>query len=179
MKRIRDVVTDLKTFAYPEKVGVESDVAVAELVRHAMKIVAGEMDGVRIEVDLPEDFEVRGQKTQLMHIFINLLNNASRAMRESGRPDERIVWITGECVGDLAVVRVRDSGPGIPADIVTRVFDPFFTTRDVGSGMGMGLSICHTILNSHRGSIRVENHPEGGALFTIELPLAEAALIPC
>ncbi len=179
MTRIRDVVTDLKTFAYPEKTGVEVDVAVAELLRNALKIVAGELDGVRVDVDLPEEFEVRGQKTQLMHIFINLLNNAIRAMREADLPGERIVWITGECVDDKAVVKVRDSGPGIRPDIIKRVFDPFFTTRDVGSGMGMGLSICHTILNSHRGAIRVENHPDGGALFTIELPLAESALVSC
>ncbi len=179
MTRIRDVVTDLKTFAYPEKVGVESDVAVAELLRNAMKIVAGELEGVRVDVELPEEFEVRGQKTQLMHIFINLLNNANRAMREADLPGERIVWITGESLGDTAIVRVRDSGPGVPEKIMSRIFDPFFTTRDVGSGMGMGLSICHTILNSHRGAIRVENHSEGGAVFTIELPLAETALISC
>ncbi len=179
MTRIRDVVTDLKTFAYPEKAGVEADVAVSELLRSALKITAGELDGVRVDVDLPEDFEVRGQKTQLMHIFINLLNNASRAMREANLAGPRVVTVRGRTLGDLAVVELRDSGPGIPAEIINRVFDPFFTTRAVGSGMGMGLSICHTILDSHRGTIRVENHPDGGAHFTIELPLAESALLSC
>ncbi len=179
MTRIRDVVTDLKTFAFPEKAGTESDVAVAELLRNAMKIVAGEMEGVRIDIDLPDGLQLRGQKTQLMHVFINLLNNANRAMSEANLPGERVVWISGDTVGDQAVLRVRDSGPGIPKDIISRIFDPFFTTRDVGSGMGMGLSICHTIIHSHRGVIRAENPPEGGALFTIELPLAESALISC
>jgi CheY-like chemotaxis protein len=69
------------------------------------------------------------------------------------------------------VVRVRDTGPGVPEHLKTRVFVPFFTTREKGTGLGLG--ICFGIVEEHGGSIRVENDPEGGAVFTVTLPLRE------
>ncbi len=179
MIRIRDIITDLKTFAYPEKAGVVSEVSLEEVVRSARKIVAGELEGVEVDVDLPEGLTVRGQKTPLIHVFINLLNNANRAMREADMTEAMHVSIRGEVAEGRVVIAVRDNGPGIPEKIIGRVFEAFFTTRKVGSGMGMGLSICNTILESQSGSIHVDNAPEGGAVFTLQLPLAEAALIPC
>ena len=179
MLRIRNVVTDLKNFAYPEKPGAESEFALAEVMRSARKIVAGELENIELEVNLPEELVVRGQKTQLMHVFINLLNNAAHALRDgpvNGTP--RIV-VHGSISEEMASVEVADNGPGIPPEILNRVFEPFFTTRDVGAGMGMGLSICHTIMESHQGSIRVGNRPEGGAVFTITLPLAQEVQKSC
>jgi signal transduction histidine kinase len=76
-------------------------------------------------------------------------------------------------------IEVVDNGPGIPAEIMTRIFEPFFTTRDVGAGMGLGLSICHTIVEAHGGTIHAGNRPEGGAVFTVQLPLAKEALNLC
>ncbi len=179
MIRIRDIITDLKTFAYPEKAGIVADVSLDEVVRSARKIVAGELEGVQVDVDLPEGVTVRGQKTPLIHVFINLLNNANRSMREGGMKEGLRVEIRGEVADGRAVVVVQDNGPGIPEAIIGRVFEAFFTTRKVGTGMGMGLSICNTILESQSGSIRADNAVEGGAIFTLQLPLAEAALIPC
>ncbi|MGC1479006.1 MAG: ATP-binding protein [Chthoniobacterales bacterium] len=179
MTRIRDIMADLKAFAYPEKVGSVDEVAVKEVVRSALKIAAGELSGVEIDVDLPEGLVVRGQKTPLIHVFINLLNNASRAIREGGAVSSGRVEVRGVSREGEAVITVSDNGPGIPADVLPKIFDAFFTTRDVGTGMGMGLSICNTILESHSGSIRAANSPNGGAVFTLEIPLAEMALIPC
>lgn len=87
-----------------------------------------------------------------------------------------MIAVTSSCVEGLATIEVADNGPGIPPEILTRVFEPFFTTQEVGSGMGMGLSICHTIMESHGGSIQVRNRAEGGAAFSINIPLAEEAL---
>jgi signal transduction histidine kinase len=179
MVRIRDVVTDLKNFAYPEKPGTETEFALAEVLRSAQKIVAREIENAELEVDLPENLVVRGQKTQLMHVFINLLNNAGHALRQGpvhGRPS---ISVRGRVEEEMVVVEVADNGPGVPPEIMNRIFEPFFTTRDVGAGMGMGLSICHTILESHQGSIRVGNRAEGGAIFTLTLPLAQEAQKSC
>lgn len=179
MIRIRDVVTDLKGFAYPEKPGAESEFTLAEVFRSARKIVAGEIGTATLEVDLPENLVVRGQKTQLMHVFINLLNNAALAVREGPVGGPPTISVRGSVSDEMVTVEVADNGPGIRPEIITRVFDPFFTTREVGAGMGMGLSICHTIMESHQGSIRAGNRETGGAIFTVTLPLAQEAPKPC
>lgn len=176
MIRIRDVITHLKNFAYPEKPDHFSVFALKDAFRDARKITAGELDGVRIDGDLPEELVVKGQKTQLTHLFINLLNNAARALKKNPDGSPKVIAVTSSCVEGLATIEVADNGPGIPPEILTRVFEPFFTTQEVGSGMGMGLSICHTIMESHGGSIQVRNRAEGGAAFSINIPLAEEAL---
>jgi len=71
-------------------------------------------------------------------------------------------------------VTLRDHGPGIAEAELGQIFDPFFTTKDVGEGLGLGLSISYNIVKDFDGVLRAENHPEGGAVFTIELPLLSA-----
>ena len=76
--------------------------------------------------------------------------------------------------GDRIVATVRDTGNGIPADAFTRVFEPFYTTKEVGKGTGLGLAIVYGIVQEHGGHISAANHPDGGAIFTVELPAAPA-----
>jgi len=175
MVRVRDVITHLKNFAYPEKPDHLSVFPLSDALRDARKIAAGELDNITIEVDLPGQIVVKGQKTQLTHLFINLLNNASRVLKENANGKPGVIAISSSVREGLATIEVADNGPGIPPEILNRVFEPFFTTQQVGSGMGMGLSICHTIMESHGGSIQVRNRSEGGAAFFINIPLAEDA----
>jgi C4-dicarboxylate-specific signal transduction histidine kinase len=72
--------------------------------------------------------------------------------------------------GRRAVVEIRDTGPGLTDEVQKRVFEPFFTTKDVGRGTGLGLALAYGIVQDQQGTIRAGNHPEGGAMFTIELP---------
>jgi len=175
MTRVRDVITNLKDFAYPEKPGQLSTFPLAEALRDARKMTARELDGIRIEGELPADLVVKGQKTQLTHLFINLLSNAARALQQSPNGGPKIISVRASVAEELATIEVADNGPGIPPEIINRVFEPFFTTQAVGQGMGMGLSVCHTIMESHGGGIRVGNRSEGGAVFTIHIPTAERA----
>jgi Osmosensitive K+ channel histidine kinase len=179
MERIRDVITHLKDFAYPEKQDQRSVFPIRQALENAQKIAAKDLMGIEIDVDIPEDLAVCGQKTQLTHVFINLFGNAAKALAVNPPGAPRRIEIRSQTHGERAIIEFADSGPGIDEKIIGRIFEPFFTTRDVGSGMGMGLSICHTIMASHGGVIRAANRPQGGAVFTIEIPTAELALNTC
>ncbi len=128
-------------------------------------------------VEVVTDFEPELPKTlldyhQMQQVVLNLLTNAAQAIcQEKGEGHIRIATRSG---GLGIQVLVEDDGPGIPQENLGRVFDPFFTTKPAEVGTGLGLSICHGIIGEHGGTIRVENRPEGGARFVIELPIHAA-----
>jgi signal transduction histidine kinase len=115
---------------------------------------------------------VKGDSQQLNQLLMNLVLNAEEALRTSG--GGRIVVTTAR-EGGWARISVADNGGGIPPENLTQVFFPFFTTKDVGDGTGLGLSTCYGIVTDHNGLIRAENNDMGGATFTVELPLARVA----
>jgi two-component system C4-dicarboxylate transport sensor histidine kinase DctB len=128
--------------------------------------------GVTVEVDLPPALPpVRGGPVRLQQVIVNLLSNAADAMDGTGGRID-----IGAATGDGTVVlTVRDRGPGVAAAIADRIFDPFFTTKTVGSGLGLGLSISYNIMQDFGGDLRVANHPEGGAVFSVVLQAAAAS----
>jgi two-component system sensor histidine kinase HupT/HoxJ len=113
---------------------------------------------------------VLGSAGQLLQVLMNLIQNAyDAAAAQPGVPPS--LWITGAVEGPSVVLRLRDSGAGIAPQHMGHLFDPFFTTKPVGKGTGLGLSISYGIVDQHGGRLSAENHPDGGALFTLELPL--------
>jgi CheY-like chemotaxis protein/anti-sigma regulatory factor (Ser/Thr protein kinase) len=118
---------------------------------------------------------VRGDRYEIQQVLLNLLTNAVHAL--SGLPattDRRILVATGR-EGDRSFVRVTDTGAGIPAALTSRIFTPFFTTKDPGQGTGLGLSISYGIVESHGGRLSYAPADGGGATFTIHLPAHDAA----
>jgi len=122
---------------------------------------------IRLARDLPA---VNVDPDQLTQVFTNLIVNAEHALRSA--PGQRRVWISSRYRAKTndVVVKIKDNGPGIPEDTRRRIFEPFFTTKEVGKGTGMGLAICHRILDSHGGKIKIESTPGGGATFVVQLP---------
>ncbi len=112
---------------------------------------------------------VQSDPLLLHQVFLNLLMNAEHAISETRRGG-RIEITTAAAEGDRVIVSVRDTGSGIPADVASRIFEPFYTTKEVGKGSGLGLAITYGIVQEHGGEIVASNHPEGGAVFTIQLP---------
>jgi len=100
------------------------------------------------------------------HVFMNVIDNALLAVGTKGR-----IEIRGEALDGFYIVTVADSGVGIDAESIERIFEPFWTTRAAGEGTGLGLSIARQIVEEHNGSITAGRSPLGGALFTIRLPL--------
>ncbi|WPJ96657.1 ATP-binding protein [Coraliomargarita algicola] len=171
--RVNDVMKDLTTFAYPEKPGQISDFSLLEAFKSAQKITSKETMGVHVEVHLPKEFIIKGQKTQWMHVFINLLTNAGKALIEHPTEREKEIQVSAELKDGKIELTFRDNGIGIPEAVRKRIFEPFFTTRDVGKGMGMGLSICRTIIENHGGSISVDSEVDHFTIFTIHIPATE------
>ena len=107
----------------------------------------------------------------LQQAFLNILINAEHAVAEGGQ-ERRVEVTTAAREARHVTITFRDTGPGIPADVMPRIFDPFFTTKEVGRGTGLGLAITYGIIQEHGGTITVTNAPDGGAVFQIDLPAA-------
>jgi two-component system C4-dicarboxylate transport sensor histidine kinase DctB len=142
-------------------------VDLAAAVREALTIAQGRLAaaGAEVTLDLPAGLPmVQGGPVRLQQVIVNVLSNAADAVE--GTADRRIT-LSGRMQGDDVTLSVRDRGPGVPPAIADRIFDPFFTTKQVGSGLGLGLSISYNIMQDFQGDLRVANHPEGGAVFTL------------
>jgi signal transduction histidine kinase len=112
----------------------------------------------------------------LLHqVFLNMVMNAEHAIAATGRPGRIELTTAIARPGDRVVITVRDTGTGIPEDTLTRIFEPFYTTKEVGKGTGLGLAIAYGIVQEHGGQISAANHPDGGAVFTVELPMTRPA----
>jgi signal transduction histidine kinase len=149
-----------------------------DIVAEAIELLSGVAvaRSVRIErfmtaVPLP----VCADRVQIQQVLINLMINAMDAMADMPGPGREMSIYTTR-VDKLVQVTVSDSGPGIPQDKRKQIFEPFFTTKP--HGMGMGLSIARTIIEAHHGQLVAENHPGGGAVFRVRLPIAPATDIP-
>ncbi len=147
------------------------------VVADALMVLRARLEsaGAAVELDLAPNLPtVRGGPVRLQQVIVNLLANAADAVE--GIADRRIT-LAAESVGAEVHLMIRDRGPGVAPAIADRIFDPFFTTKQVGSGLGLGLSISYNIMRDFEGDLRVANHPEGGAVFTLVLrPAGRAAL---
>ena len=125
-------------------------------------------------IDVARNYDARlprlhGDALLLQQAFLNILINAEHAVADNGKG--RIEISTSlDSARRTAVIQIRDTGKGIPTDVLPRIFDPFYTTKDVGQGTGLGLTITYGIIQEHGGQILAANQPTGGAVFTIELP---------
>jgi two-component system sensor kinase FixL len=128
--------------------------------------------GVKVELrSSPELPSIRLDRLQIQQVIINLVRNARQAMQSSARRELTIVI---DCVDRTRVaVQVVDTGPGIAPEIADRLLQPFVTTK--AEGMGIGLSICRTTIESHGGELIAEANPEGGTIFRFTSPGEEAA----
>ena len=107
----------------------------------------------------------------LLHqAFLNIVMNAEQAVAATGRAGRIEITTTAAGPGERIVASVRDTGHGIPPDVLSRIFEPFYTTKEVGKGTGLGLAIAYGIVQEHGGHIAAANHSEGGAIITVELP---------
>jgi signal transduction histidine kinase len=114
---------------------------------------------------------VKGDPLLLHQALLNIVLNAEQAIGPNGGRIETSTSLRHDRDGRQVVVHIRDTGPGIPPETMPRLFEPFFTTKEVGKGTGLGLAITYGIIQEHGGQISASNHPKGGAVFTVHLPV--------
>lgn len=173
--RMASISRHLRNFARKpnQKLG---PVSLQEVVHDTQEIVGWRLKAAdaTLSVDLgPTPLTVKAGSVRLQQVLVNIVTNAADAVE--GLPDRRIELVARRKAGKVTVT-VRDHGPGVPKAIAERIFDPFFSTKGVGKGLGLGLSISYNIIKDFGGSLVVLNHPEGGALFTIELDAMRSAM---
>jgi len=176
--RAAQIVRNLLTYVR----GQGSQRAVVDLreaIRGALALRRNQLlnQQIEVEVDLPpEPVLVSGNTVNLQQVLMNLVMNAEHAIR--GHRGRGHLWLRLAVGEGLAHISVDDDGPGIPPELLSRIFDPFYTTKPEGEGTGLGLSVSAGIVADHQGRIAAAERPEGGARFTVELPLHEGAPRP-
>lgn len=168
--RAAKIVNSLLVFAGKGQ-RVRRRCGVNQILARALALRAARLKKAGIEVVRqfdPRNPRMTGDPILLQQAFFNIILNAEQAM--SGGPGRLDVSTALARGGEWVVIRIRDTGPGLSEAVQSRLFEPFFTTKEVGKGTGLGLAITYGIVQDHGGQIRATNHPEGGALFTIEFP---------
>ena len=174
-ERAGRIVRNLLTFARKGP-GERARVNLNDVVQRTLLLVSYDLKlkDIRTEKNLGSGMpDVVGDRHALQQVVLNLVTNAAHALAgtEAGRP--RTIRIS-TWFDQRVRLRVADTGPGIPEDVLPHLFTPFFTTKEPGHGTGLGLSITYSIVEAHGGQITVERPPEGGAAFLVELPPAGA-----
>lgn len=165
LERVQDIVVKLRTFSRLDE-GEFKSVDMHDCIDSTISLIRHRCgDGVRIETDYSENGTLSCYPGPLNQVVMNLLSNAIDAVAEEG-----VVRIRTERTDDAFTIAVSDTGPGIPQEIRDRIFEPFFTTKPVGSGTGLGMSICYRIVKHHNGHIEIGDREGGGAKIAIAIP---------
>ena len=165
-ERIKNIVKDLKDFSHLDQAElVQADINAC--IESTLNIVSNEL---MLKTELKKEFGelplVACNPGQINQVLSNLLLNAAQAIEQGGE-----ITVKTWAKQDLVYIAISDTGPGIPPEIRSRLFEPFFTTREVGKGAGLGLSIAYDIVKKHGGEITVTSEVGKGSCFTIRLPL--------
>lgn len=167
--RMALITGQLKTFAYrkPEQAGL---VPVARSIDQVLALFRGRFEEMALVPEYcppDEHLQLAGDQARFEQVLINLIKNACDAMQPMGGAHQLGIRVVAE--REWVQIRVEDNGPGIAPEHLPQLFEPFFTTKEVGTGLGLGLAIVHSIVRDLGGHIRAENRPQGGACFEVRL----------
>ncbi|MBI3400267.1 MAG: PAS domain-containing protein [Acidobacteria bacterium] len=172
--RAAKIVRNLLVFAGSRRLTLRS-MSLNAILQKVLALRAPACRAADIEVVRHYDEQLPRVKSDplLLHqVFLNMVMNAEHAIASTGRSGTIEIRTAVMPSGDRIIATVRDTGTGIPEDTLSRIFEPFYTTKEVGKGTGLGLAIAYGIVQEHGGQIVAGNHPDGGAIFTVELPKA-------
>ena len=171
-RRASRIVQNLLTFARQHK-AEKGPAAINQVLDDTLELRGYELRvrGIDVRREYDEALpDTMGNAHQLQQVFLNLITNAEQAMERAEGRHHRLTVRTRRS-GDAIRIEIEDTGSGVPANLLERIFNPFFTTKPTGHGTGLGLSISLGIVREHEGRIWAENAPQGGARFVVELPV--------
>lgn len=171
--RIGQIIADLRAFAYPEQAQVERDISIRDAVRTALRFTAHVTREIAVHnlTDADTTSFVRGSEIQIGQVLVNLISNAAAAIQARGENFAGQLTIKAHRHGDRLVVTISDNGCGISAANLSRICEPFYTSSGPGGGLGLGLSICDTIIRNHGGSLVFRSTEQVGTDVSFDLPL--------
>ncbi len=169
--RVAGIVSDLRAFSHPKSGGMDL-IDLEDVVSFSLRFLNHELaDKVRVEVEVPGDQKVLADKNKLTQVLINLIQNSLDAFKRKDFQGEKpVISVKSRQVDGKVLVEFRDNGSGIGEKDLDKIFDPFYTTKDVGEGMGLGLSICYKAMMDQGGKISAASERGKFTLFTLELP---------
>jgi signal transduction histidine kinase len=173
IKKVEQLVALMRRYAREGYSSDAVDLPIDQCIVDVLAMIAPKDNKeVTIEPDLaaPEAI-IKGVHEELQQAITNLTQNAVDAVGKGGH-----VWVRTRAEARAVRIEVVDDGPGIPKEVLARIFTPFFTTKEVGKGMGLGLTITRQVIKQHGGTLDVDSTPGTGTTFTIRLPLASEAL---
>lgn len=177
VERVAKIVRAMKEFSHPSKEKAPADLNQA--IQSTITVAANEWKYVAaVDTDFDEELpKVNCELGEINQVVLNIIVNAAHAIEEAGRVEERgeekgTISIKTRCVDDLVEISISDTGIGMPESVKAKIFDPFYTTKEVGKGTGQGLTIAHkVIVKNHGGTINVDSTPGKGTQFVIRLPV--------
>jgi two-component system sensor histidine kinase HupT/HoxJ len=166
-ERTRDIVDGLKRFSAADR-DENIEFNLAEVIERSVHwVTRAAPTKFRVHIEIPPELPFFGSPGQIQQVITNLVQNASDATEKLPNP---MLAITAELAGEMICILFRDNGPGISEQALSKIFDPFYTTKPVGKGTGLGLSISYGIIERHGGQLSVSNAEGGGAEFKLCLP---------
>jgi signal transduction histidine kinase len=164
--RIKSIIQGLKDFSRQDQAKEES-LDLNQIIEDSLLLVNNELKyKAEVHVRKEELPAIKGYRQRLGQVFINLLVNAAHSIKEQG-----IISVATQLEGELVIAKVTDSGCGIAPEQLEKIFEPFYTTKEIGVGTGLGLSIIKDIIEEHQGTISVESTVDEGTVFTLSFPV--------
>lgn len=168
LSHIENIVNSLKNFARPDSQDHQM-FCINECLKNTVKLVSNEIKyKANILFDLKEVPQIQGQQGSLSQVFLNMIMNASQAMDSFGD-----IHLRSYKNAEEIIIEIEDTGTGVSPEAIQKIFDPFYTTKDVGVGTGLGLSVSHGIVKKHHGRIHVDSQMGIGTKFTVHLPIVQ------
>jgi len=162
--RASRIARELLHFSREKEAALEP-ISINQVLTSALNLLQHQQLSSIVHLNLRDVPAVMGIPWKLEEVFVNLLMNSLDACGEGNR-----IEVTTSCAGNRVVVVIADTGHGIDQEQLGKVFDPFFTTREIGKGTGLGLSVCHNIVKQHGGDIELKSSKEKGTQVTVSFP---------
>ncbi len=168
--RIQKITSDLHTFATPQVNLDKRNFVIATAISHALRFSSSAISNTSSQVICTDELTAFGNEQQIIQVLVNLILNAAKAIKHNHQEAGAKIEICAKSKNGRVEISVRDNGNGIPKEKISQVFDPFYTTANVGEGLGLGLSFSYSVIQRHGGTLVVTSEEGVGSTFSFDLP---------